>query len=307
MSELDPGELYGKPLSAKPKADDYKSPPPTSFGHGSGKIPWKSIAGFAVFILIGGWAVVYGGRWLAGYMATMLPYSVDQTIGEVAADAYAGDAEECTNPALLAAVGDIVQNLQGAADSEFHPFHVKVLNDDQVNAFALPGGYIFVLTGILDEIESPEELIGVLGHEVGHVVHRHGIRRIAESLWFQFLLSQIIGDAGAFGDLMAGRALDMLQLKFGRDQESESDVYGLDLMLKAGYDPKTFPQFFGRLPDAGVPEWFSTHPNSEGRAGDLDTLIAELGPPSSPIAPPTLQALKLPCHAADPGAEAPLP
>ncbi len=279
-------------------------PPPTAFGAGgSGDEPTgpRKVLEFGGLILLlaaVGWGFLIGGQFLAGALAMALPYSVDQSIGEMAAESYLGESTQCTNTDLVGAVEGIVERLGAGLDDEFKPLHVYVLEDETVNAFALPGGYMFVLTGLLEELESPEELIGVLGHEIGHVVKRHGIKRIAQSLWFQVLISQIFGDVGGIADVFAVEALSVVSLKFDRDQERESDDFGLDLMTRAGFDPKTFPAFFTRLPSGGVPAWFSTHPDPEDRAEELTEKIAELPPLSDPAEVPTLEVLQGPCHRA---------
>ena len=153
-----------------------------------------------------------------------------------------------------------------------------------------------MLTGLLEEIESPEELVGVLGHELGHVVERHGMQRIAESLWFNFIMAQIFGDISCIGETMAAKSFELLETGFDRDQERESDAFGLALMRKVGYEPRDFPKFFGRLPDHGLPEFLSTHPDPGGRADTLRDAIAQMEPLREPISPPSLTVLKAPCH-----------
>ena len=276
-------------------------PPPTAFSGGG------SSSGFRlrdIILLLGGLAltlyvVLAGGRYLAGWLATTLPYSVDQSIGEFASEQFTDSGDVCTNPVLNNAVSGIMKQLGQGIDPQFHPLSITVVNNDQINAFALPGGYMFVNTGLLSKIESPEELIGVLGHELGHVVNRHGIKRIGQSIWLQILIASVFGDIGTIAEASAAHATILLDQSFDRDQESESDHFGLDLMLKVGYAPKDFPTFFERLPDSGVPEWFSTHPDPDRRAKELRTRLADLRFPSDQIwiDPPTLEQLQAPCFA----------
>lgn len=270
-------------------------PPPTAFGSGSSR---KS-AGHAVLLigamLVLGWGLMLGGRAAAGWAATLLPYTVDQTIGEAASEDLVGDRTVCTNPVLVEAVEAIVAQLASGLEPEMQELHVTVIDDEQVNAFALPGGHMFVHTGILTAIESPEQLIGVLGHEVGHVVHRHGVKRLAQSLWVRFLLASVMGDIGGFGDVMASGAAGLLTMSWDRDQERESDRFGVTLMQQVGFNAEPVPSFFEALPDMGVPEWLSTHPNHEGRAGDLAEFVAELPERTEPREPPTLEQLQASC------------
>ena len=180
--------------------------------------------------------VVLGGRALAGFLARRLPYDVDQTIGAAAAQSVVASSDICTNPAMLAAVRDITSRLAAGLEPEFRGIEGQVVADDVPNAFALPGGYVFVHTGLLTELKAPEELIGVLGHELGHVARRHGIVRLAESVWWRFLIAQLFGDFGDLGG-MSAQAIELVSLKFDRAQESESDEFGLELMRRVGYEP----------------------------------------------------------------------
>jgi len=257
----------------------------------------------ALGVLALGWVVIIGGRWVAARLALALPYSVDRSIGELAAGQYDSGAGVCTNPVLTGAVQEIVTNLEAGLDAEHRGLVVKVIDDSAVNAFALPGGYLFVLTGLLQELSTPEELIGVLGHEVGHAVKRHGLQRIAEAVWWQLVLSQLIGDIFGLSQTMADGALGLLSSAFGRDHERESDTFGLALMHKAGYTPGSFPDFFDRLPSSGMPAWAQTHPDPGERAKTLRAAIAAMPPLTAPRKPPTLDALKAPCF----GGGAPLP
>lgn len=279
-------------------------PPPTAFGS-SGNRSWLEIGGVVAII-----ALVLGGFWWAGgaiaeWGAGKLPYSVDQSIGKHAADQQLEDATLCTNEALTGAVEGIVGRLATGLDEEYRDLNVYVVETEQVNAFALPGGYIFVLTGLLEKLESPEELIGVLGHEIGHVVHRHGVKRVARSLWLRFLVAYFFGDLGSAGDILTVGASQLIGLKFDRDQERESDVFGLDLMVKTGIEPGTFPNFFTRLPGGSMPDWFLTHPNPQERADELKEKIAALSTIEAPWKPPSLEALQAPCHAPTKPTDAP--
>lgn len=280
--------------SAGPPERRDDPPPPTAFGgsqQGSLKSKVLLIAGLAAL----GWGLFFLGRMAAGWMAGMLPYSVDQALGASVSEGYSAQATVCNNPELVGAVESIVNQLAAGLDEEYRELHVQVHEDKNINAFALPGGYIFVLTGILDNIEAPEEVIGVLGHEIGHVIHRHGIKRIAQSFWFRILLMQVLGDVAGIADVLAGQAGNLLSLKFDRDQETESDTFGVDLMIKTGFDPTPVPNFFERLPDHNLPEWFSTHPNPDGRADELRDRLRGLTLSDKKADVPTLEQLQAPC------------
>ena len=154
---------------------------------------------------------------------------------------------------------------------------------------------MFVLTGLLEKLNSPAELAGILGHEIGHVVHRHGLIGLARTVWFQLTFSLVLGDIAGPGGGLSSLASHIALLKFSRDQENESDLYGINLMLAADIPPLGFPDFLQQTDDLGLISWFSTHPNPAERADFLRSLVETLEQPTSYWSPPALEALQAPC------------
>jgi len=169
------------------------------------------------------------------------------------------------------------------------PWAFYVMDDPTVNAFALPGGSIFVTRGILTHMNDEAELVGVLGHEIGHVTARHSVQQMTREQLAQIGLgvgSIISSDIAKYAG-MASQGLGMLFLKYGRDAESQSDQLGFKYMVREGYDPRAMADMFttlervSRLEGAGdIPEWQSTHPNPGNRVQAtlqrLDTLSVPL-------------------------------
>lgn len=163
---------------------------------------------------------------------------------------------------------------------EKRSWEVVVFEDKTANAFALPGGKIGVHTGILLVAKSPAQLAAVIGHEVGHVLARHSNERASQQVAAQGGLAvagQVLKARGGdkYGLLMASLGLGAqfgVLLPFGRAQESEADLIGLELMAKAGFDPResvTLWQNMQAANDGGTVEWLSTHPSPERRIADL--------------------------------------
>jgi predicted Zn-dependent protease len=163
----------------------------------------------------------------------------------------------------------------------------RVADDSVVNAFALPGGYIFVTRGILAYLDSEAELVGVLGHEIGHVTARHSVEQLSRAelasagLGVAMIASE---DFRRFGAL-AQTGLGLLFLKFSRDDERQADDLGLRYLTRVGYDPTPMPNVFrtlGRVSAASggdrLPTWLSTHPAPEDRYARLTQEIAALPP-----------------------------
>ena len=189
---------------------------------------------------------------------------------------------------LQAYVNRIGQQLAATSERPELPWEFRVVDDPMVNAFAVPGGKIFVTRGILAHFNDEAELASVLGHEIGHVTARHSVEQMSKQqlaslgLGLAMILSPQVAQ---FGDL-ANLGLQLMFMKFGRDDERQSDDLGLRYMTAAGWDPDSMPPVFdvigeiSRTEKGGrVPEWASTHPDPENRAGRLREQIAAMGNP----------------------------
>ncbi len=163
-------------------------------------------------------------------------------------------------------------------------YHFRILDTPVVNAFAVPGGYIYFTRGILAHFNSEAELIGVLGHEMGHITARHSVSRQSRQQLAQLLLAggmiafEEFREYGAYA--MAG--MQLLFLKYSRDDERESDALGVEYATKIGYDSEKFAQFFSLLESmelaseqAGVPTLLSTHPNPGDRFNTVTRMSRE--------------------------------
>ena len=178
---------------------------------------------------------------------------------------------------------------QLAADSERPnlPWTFRVVDDPSVNAFALPGGFIFVTRGLLTHMTSEAELVSVIGHEIGHVTGRHSVEQMSKAQLAQvgLVAGMILSPelASGYGEL-ANTGLSLLFLKYGRDDEREADDLGLRYLVNEGYDPREMPGVFETLRRVGekeaqggrVPGWLSTHPTPENRIERISGQVAEL-------------------------------
>ena len=175
-----------------------------------------------------------------------------------------------------------------AADSERPnlPWSFQVVDDPSVNAFALPGGYIFVTRGLMTHLTSEAELVSVLGHEIGHVTGRHSVEQMSKAQIAQIgLMAGMIlqPELANYGDL-AQTGLGLLFLKYGRDDEREADDLGLRYLVNENYDPREMPGVFETLRRVSeretkggrVPGWLSTHPTPENRIERISSQVASL-------------------------------
>ncbi len=188
---------------------------------------------------------------------------------------------------LLAAL-DAQLAKQGRKNPYRKAFRFTLLADPKtVNAFALPGGQVFITAALFHALETEGQLAGVLGHEVGHVIERHGNKRMAKEQLFQGLAAAG-GVAG--GDQqsaqMAQAAAQMVSMKYGRDDELQSDQWGVRLTAMAGYDPRAMIGVMQVLDAASQgqspPEFLSTHPKPANRVAYIERVIAEEFPEGVP-------------------------
>lgn len=190
------------------------------------------------------------------------------------------------NPDLQEYVSQIGLDLAANSEKPDLPWSFKIVDDVVVNAFALPGGFIFVTRGILTHFNSEAELAGVLGHEIGHVTARHSAEQISRAQAAQLGVGVgyiFLPEIAAYGDVI-NASLGLLFLKFGRDDERQSDDLGFRYMRRSGYDPTEMVDVFemlGRVSAAagggGLPAWMSTHPDPGERRERMEQRLAEVG------------------------------
>lgn len=167
-------------------------------------------------------------------------------------------------------------------------FDFHLLADEQtVNAFALPGGQIFITAALLDRLTTEGQLAGVLGHEIGHVVGRHGSEHLAKQKLTQGLTGAVGVAAGDYNTArMAQMVGQMINMQYGRNDELESDKLGVKFMTDAGYDPRSLIEVMKILEEASggarQPEFMSTHPNPGNRIAQIEAAIEEYYPNGLP-------------------------
>ena len=189
------------------------------------------------------------------------------------------------DPELQAYVEDLGQSLAARSERPDLPWSFKVLDDPAINAFALPGGYVYVTRGILSHLESEAELAMVIGHEIGHVTARHGVNQMSK----QMLLMAGLGAAALFSSEaedwagVAALGLSVLFLKYSRDDERQADDLGLRYTERASFDLREGPRVFDLLDRASrvegvgrLPNWLSTHPDPGARRNRIQEKVAAL-------------------------------
>ncbi len=223
------------------------------------------------------------GLWLGSDLLVELavnriPVEWEQKLGESAYREFLTGQDVMKDGLAVGAVKEMTQRLASHVPHNPYRFDVTVVKSDVVNAFALPGGYVVVFTGLMKKADSPEEVAGVLAHELNHVLQRHGLERIIKQLGFVAVVSIVLGNPPGLGGVMKQLGIELMTLKFGRAQETEADTTGLDLLHRAKVNPEGMITFFQRLAekDEGRVEWLSTHPMSSARADHLKARLAEM-------------------------------
>jgi beta-barrel assembly-enhancing protease len=196
-----------------------------------------------------------------------------------------------TDPMIVEYVNRVGQNLVRNSDAQV-PFTIKVIDNDSINAFALPGGFFYVNSGLVLHADEESELAGVMAHEIAHVCARHGTRNATkgELLQMATIPLMILGPAGWAGyGIYEGLniALPLTFLRFSRASEAEADYLGLQYMYKAGYDPNSFVTFFEKIEaeerkhPGTIPKIFDTHPPTPDRIQAAQKEIATILPTRS--------------------------
>jgi predicted Zn-dependent protease len=190
------------------------------------------------------------------------------------------------DPKLQAYVASLGKRLAAASERPDLPWSFRVVDDAAVNAFALPGGYVYVTRGILAHLRSEAELVAVLGHEIGHVTARHSASQMSQQQLAMggLILGMVVEpELHRFTDL-AQQGLSLLFLKFGRDHEKEADELGLRYMTREAYEPRQMLDVFGLLDrvtraqgGGRMPDWLSTHPSPGNRLARIQERIVATG------------------------------
>src|SRR5450755_2520089 len=202
-------------------------------------------------------------------------YSLEKEIGigKGLAQQVEKQAKIINDPVIAEYVNRVGQNLVRNSDAKV-PFTIKVIDSEEVNAFALPGGFFFVNSGLILKAESEAELAGVMAHEIAHVAARHGTRQATRGDMINYGSIPLIFLGGWTGFAIrqgAGLAIPMGFLQFNRGFETEADMLGLQYMYKAGYDPVAFVDFFEKVQSlekrkpGAMAKVFSDHPPTGDR------------------------------------------
>ncbi len=195
-------------------------------------------------------------------IAHRIPLEVERSLG-VQFEAQLSD-RYCESEAADLVLANLTEKLIG---SDHQILSVNVLNMGIPNAFAFPGGYVVLTRGLVESAESPDEVAGVLAHEIAHVYERHVMTRIVRGALLSAIWAASVGDFSGLMVIDPTTAFQIATLKFSREDEAEADRSAVEMLDRAGIRRDGFAKFFERLSEreGGLPEWLPTHPLSEDR------------------------------------------
>ena len=240
---------------------------------------------FALFF--GGLALLWSQKdRVAEYIANRIPVEWETSFGDKAFAHFEGEGKMLTNSIWDGPVSNITSRLLPVVEQSGYEFKFHIMSDTNVNAFAIPGGHVVILTGLLESAETAEEVAGVLAHEIAHVTRRHSLRNIIKSAGLIVTLQALIGDASGLLGLATEASRYLLQQKFSRDFEREADEPGWGYLVQARIDPRGMTRFFEKMREImassgmGVLEGSlslaNTHPTSQERIDRLTAKWAEV-------------------------------
>ena len=225
------------------------------------------IAGFCLVFIFWAWFFVI--PWLAEKSVSLVPVDAEIEMGKTLSEAMM--TQEKVNDSASYFSNRFVAQLQL---DDTYPIRVEVIESDEINAFALPGGRIFIYSGILKKMESYEALVALLGHEISHVTNRHSLKSIFRTAAAGLIISSFLGDASSMSAGVLNQLNEFKQLDYSRDLETEADDKGYEIMLENKTNPHGMLELLKVLKKAGgeqprLMKYLSTHPDTDSRIDNI--------------------------------------
>jgi beta-barrel assembly-enhancing protease len=219
-----------------------------------------------------------GNRSVSGRIFGVLPNWVslekEVAMGNQIAAEFEQTAKLVDDPVISEYVDRLGQNLVKHSDAKV-PFHIKVVDTDEVNAFAFPGGYFYINKGLILAADNESELAGVMAHEISHVAARHATQRMSKGQYLQLFSLPALFVGGYWAQMgiqqALGLGLNLELMGITRESEREADQLGIQYLWNSGYDPNSFVSFFEKMQQeekskpGRLASWFRTHPSTEDR------------------------------------------
>ncbi len=216
----------------------------------------------------------------------IIPTSQEVAIGAGMAEQVRETEQVLQDSLWQSYLDEVGQKIVKVSDRKDLEFHFTVINSDQVNAFAAPGGFIYFYTGLLKHMDTEAEMAAVMAHEISHVVARHGVKRLQTAMGVAAAYELVFGEnSSQYQELAVNIGLNLAFSKYSRDAEREADNYGIHYMVKAGYDPQGALQMFETLASLGSAGYsnvfeglLASHPETQERIANARKQIQEMQP-----------------------------
>ncbi|MDH4262618.1 MAG: M48 family metallopeptidase [Spirochaetia bacterium] len=250
------------------------------------KKKFNKIAGIILIIVFFSGLMSIAFTQSAGIIVKLIPVKWDEKIGELgypsAIASMAPGSTKIEDKYVLQSIEEIKNRLSVSLKNTPFKYNITVLKSPVENAFALPGGKIVIFTGILLKVDSPEELAGILAHEIMHVEKRHAMKQIVSRMGLSVLFQVIVGDMADAGSVILEVGSELLSLGYSRNMETEADKEGIILLSNAGIPADGMIQFFKKMSENEKElksmSWLLTHPLSEKRADELAKIYKKYPP-----------------------------
>jgi predicted Zn-dependent protease len=210
----------------------------------------------------------------------LISTSEEVSIGKSVADDVESQNKVTDDSVLANYIYRMGQNLAKVSDRTDIEYHFKVLESPEINAFACPGGFIYIYTGLLKTMDNEAQLSGVLAHEIGHVVARHSVKRLQQVLGLQVLLAIALGESSEVTQKAVSAGLVLILQGYSRQNEFEADYNGAYYMTKAGYHPRGMIQLFGKFQEMEkdrkntfLDQLLASHPPTADRIAKVEEQI----------------------------------
>ena len=210
----------------------------------------------------------------------IIPTSQEVALGHAMAKEISTSEKELPDPQWQAYLSGVGGRLVAVCDRKDIEYHFTVIESDQINAFATPGGYVYFYTGLLNMMDNEGELAAVMAHELSHVVARHGAKRLQAAMGASMAYQLVTGDTKSETFKAAvGIGMNLLFAGYSRDAEREADDFAVTYMIRAGYDPNAMETMFDKLAASGsqsnaFEKLVSSHPETEERIRNTKAAVA---------------------------------
>ncbi len=229
----------------------------------------------ALFITLSIFGFYYFKEMITYFIASQIPISWEKKLGSTVFNSITQGKKIYKDKELIALLNPIMLPLSTATKESGYEFEVYILEDNRVNAFAIPGGIIVIHTELLKKAGSPEEIAGVLSHEISHITQKHGLRQMINSLGIFLLVQTLFGDFTGLIAILTQNSGLLLASKFSRDYEREADANGFNILISSNINPQGMVDFFKKIQEIEnehkgleseeIFKFLSTHPGTEER------------------------------------------